>query len=396
MFSHQVSAVSWTDDRYSFVPLKGKVWAIYKNWSTEWTLTDMKHCEYELVEVIKHDVAGYRVLVLEVVDGFRTIYKGAGVEVDVMWNEFLIFSHRVPSFHLTEERGGNLRGYFVLDPAAIPDSKQDKVEEQNVDEQRASEGKQGTSMQFNRISESPTSPSRRQNFVVSLADGFTKSSAALSMVLSSEEAKDSQTFAEWTQHGFLEVGCPVEPAELEGVGDEYGMMWVQQCPELFALFNPRPHYGTIIGVSESYLGLIRSSLWGTFANVVKQVAHSDWVVSNSQLASLTNQMKGLKEAGFPIKILKNRLKALVSQAQQTASTTLEALEVANVAAPPMECLEAAVDAEGALEIEILESEDALAEARRKLKAAKAQHEALRKQKVAMDTRTRKFRSLVRN
>lgn len=165
---------------------------------------------------------------------------------------------------------------------------------------------------------------------------------------------------------FLEVGCHVEPAEMEGVGDEYGKLWVQRCPKLFALFNPKPHYGTIIGVSESCLGLIRSSLWGTFANFVKEVAHLDCVISDSQLASLTDQMKALKEAGFPIKILKNRLKALAFQAQQTASAAMEALDVAKASAPSMECLEAAVAAEGAAEIEILELEDALAEARRKL------------------------------
>ncbi|XXG54252.1 hypothetical protein AAC387_Pa03g2184 [Persea americana] len=97
-------------------------------------------------------------------------------------------------------------------------------------------------------------------------------------------------------------------------------------------------------------------------------------------------MKALQEAGFPIKILKNRLKALAFQAQQTASAALEALDVAKASAPSMQCLEAAVAAEGAAEIEMLELEDALAEARRKLKAAKAQHQALRVQKIAMDTK----------
>ncbi|RWR76584.1 LOW QUALITY PROTEIN: putative DNAJ heat shock N-terminal domain-containing protein [Cinnamomum micranthum f. kanehirae] len=123
-FSHQEREVLWIGDRYSFFPWV--VWAIYKNWSAEWTLTNVKHSEYELVEVLEHDFAVYRVLILEVVDGFRTIYKGTGIEVDIMWNELLRFSHRVPSFHLREERGGN-----------------DKAKEQNVAEQRACEGKQG-------------------------------------------------------------------------------------------------------------------------------------------------------------------------------------------------------------------------------------------------------------
>ncbi|RWR76587.1 DUF3444 domain-containing protein [Cinnamomum micranthum f. kanehirae] len=82
-FSHQERAVFWTGDRYSFFP---------------W------HSEYELVEVLEHDFAVYRVFILEVVDGFRTIYKGTSIEVDIMWNELLRFSHRVPSFHVRGER----------------------------------------------------------------------------------------------------------------------------------------------------------------------------------------------------------------------------------------------------------------------------------------------------
>ncbi|KAJ8636497.1 hypothetical protein MRB53_010764 [Persea americana] len=42
-FSHQVTAVAWTGDQYSFFPWNGEVWAIFKNWSAEWTLTDLKH-----------------------------------------------------------------------------------------------------------------------------------------------------------------------------------------------------------------------------------------------------------------------------------------------------------------------------------------------------------------
>ncbi|KAJ8636502.1 hypothetical protein MRB53_010769 [Persea americana] len=186
------------------------------------------------------------------------------------------------------------------------------------------------------------------------------------MALSSEEVKDSQAFAEWAHRGFLEVGCLVEPAELDGVGDEYGRVWVQRCPKLFALFNPI------------------SSLWGTFANFVKEVAHFDCAVSNSQLACLTDQMKALQEAGFPVKVLKNRLKALAFQSQQMASATLEALEVAKATAPSTECLEAAMAAEGAAEKQVLAIKRALAEACRKLRAAKAQHQALREQKVAME------------
>ena len=69
------------------------------------------------------------------------------------------------------------------------------MEEKNVSEQRAREGKQEKSMPFNRIFEWPTSPFTGHNCAISLLGGFTKSTTS-SMALSSEEAKDSQTFGE--------------------------------------------------------------------------------------------------------------------------------------------------------------------------------------------------------
>ncbi|KAJ8636503.1 hypothetical protein MRB53_010770 [Persea americana] len=501
-FSHQVRVVSLPEnDRYYIWPWTGEVWAVYKNWSTEWTPCDMKHCEHELVEVLHFDSSVYKVLVLEAVNGFKNIYKGTGVTVDIMWHELLRFSHCVPSLQLTEERGGTLVGYLELDPAALPDNpKQDKVDEENASEQRgsvhqhggsapvkpviisnttrqefnqifewptaspcmrgncitspaggqrASEGQEGGSAplkqmetscrteqaEFHQIFEWPTSPSTRHNGGLSLAGerraseeqqgesmlmklegmsyrtreeelnrvlewptsppircsyavspilDITNLSTALSRAFSPEVAKDLQSFAEWAHQGFLEVGCPAEPAELEGVGDEYGRAWVQRYPKLFALFKPQPHYGTIMGVSDCYLGLIRSSLWGTFANFVKEVAHVDWRISDSKIPNLVDQLKALEEAGFPIIILKNHLKALTFQAQQraiVARATFEALETAKAAVPSTECLE---DEASAADMEVLKIKGVLAEARRKRKAAKAKLLELREQKATME------------
>lgn len=143
----------------------------------------MKHSEYKLVEVLEHDFAVYRVLILEVVDGFRTIYKGTGIKVDIMWNELLRFSHRVPSFHLREERGGNVRAYFVRIPNRTKQKSKMQLNKEHV------KGSRETSMQLNRIFEWPTRPSTIHNCAVSLLHGFTKSTTS-PMALSSEEAKE--------------------------------------------------------------------------------------------------------------------------------------------------------------------------------------------------------------
>lgn len=52
-FSHQLSCVTAGNDLYNIYPSKGEVWALYKNFSSEWRYSDLKYCGYYIVEVIK-------------------------------------------------------------------------------------------------------------------------------------------------------------------------------------------------------------------------------------------------------------------------------------------------------------------------------------------------------
>ncbi|KAK1380192.1 DnaJ subfamily B member like [Heracleum sosnowskyi] len=127
-FSHQVRArVESTGKKkeYVILPRKGEIWALYKSWNAEMKCSDLENCDYDIVEVIEESQLGIYVLSLEVVDGFKSVFRTQvkeqfPVTFTIPANELLRFSHQIPSFRLTEERGGSLRGYLELDPAAFP------------------------------------------------------------------------------------------------------------------------------------------------------------------------------------------------------------------------------------------------------------------------------------
>ncbi|XP_078446520.1 uncharacterized protein LOC144715469 [Wolffia australiana] len=116
---------------YDIGPRPGEVWAVYRNWRSDWEMTDLEKCmdagEYDMVEIRSSSEVVVVAAVLEKVEGFRTVFRAATatmmtttvLEIGVV--EMTRFSHQVPAFRLTEERGGNLRGCFELDPASVPE-----------------------------------------------------------------------------------------------------------------------------------------------------------------------------------------------------------------------------------------------------------------------------------
>ncbi|WCJ23564.1 DNAJ heat shock N-terminal domain-containing protein [Euphorbia peplus] len=124
-FSHQVSASTGNKREYAIMPKKGQVWALYKNWAANMSLRDLENCEYDVVEVLEENSFRIKVLFLEKVDGFKSVFKaqrkeGSPVTTDVFIVELLRFSHQIPAFRLTTEENGSLKGFWELDPAALP------------------------------------------------------------------------------------------------------------------------------------------------------------------------------------------------------------------------------------------------------------------------------------
>ncbi|KAI5000782.1 hypothetical protein ZWY2020_010741 [Hordeum vulgare] len=54
-------------------------------------------------------------------DKFPKFDKERGI-LEIPANENLRFSHHIPSYRLTEEKGDTLRGFYELDPASVPDA----------------------------------------------------------------------------------------------------------------------------------------------------------------------------------------------------------------------------------------------------------------------------------
>lgn len=125
-FSHQLKAVN--DGRknvYVIFPRKGEVWALYRNWNSHIEPSDLENWEYDFVEVMDEGEARIKVILLERVNGFNSVFKAqkkgeTSVVLEIPRVELLRFSHQIPSFRLTDEKGGSLRGFWELDPAALP------------------------------------------------------------------------------------------------------------------------------------------------------------------------------------------------------------------------------------------------------------------------------------
>ncbi|XP_008776154.1 uncharacterized protein LOC103696336 [Phoenix dactylifera] len=126
-FSHLVQArPAGRKNQYVILPSIGEIWAVYKNWHAGWTLSDFENCEYDVVEICERTGSGMKVLLLTKLTGYRAVFrperKGNSITMmEIPEDEFLRFSHQIPVFRLTDERGGKLRGYYELDPASVPE-----------------------------------------------------------------------------------------------------------------------------------------------------------------------------------------------------------------------------------------------------------------------------------
>ncbi|CAN4117632.1 unnamed protein product [Withania somnifera] len=119
IFSHQVQCKKDVQGYYLIYPMKGETWAV---WSSERLEDHHGQFKYEIVEVLSDfvDDVGITVSYLDKVSGFVSIFerRHRGNDTFVIpANELHRFSHKVPSFKLTQ----TINESFELDPASLPD-----------------------------------------------------------------------------------------------------------------------------------------------------------------------------------------------------------------------------------------------------------------------------------
>ncbi|VAH70413.1 unnamed protein product [Triticum turgidum subsp. durum] len=128
MFSHQIKWEKGPRGVVKVYPREGDIWALYRNWSSEWdgdTPDNVLHV-YDLVEVLDDydEDHGISVIPLVKVTGFRTVFQrhqNKNVIKRIPKEEMFRFSHQVPFYRLSGEEAPNVpKDSYEVDPAAIP------------------------------------------------------------------------------------------------------------------------------------------------------------------------------------------------------------------------------------------------------------------------------------
>ncbi|KAF7006462.1 hypothetical protein CFC21_021503 [Triticum aestivum] len=122
-FSHLVCTGHDPKQQIEIFPQVGEIWVIYMDWTPDWTPSSPHACGFGIGEIIERTEASTKVSLLTQVNGYTAVFKPGKRKrvVEIPTRHNLKFSHRVPSFCLTEENGGKLSGFYELDSASVPD-----------------------------------------------------------------------------------------------------------------------------------------------------------------------------------------------------------------------------------------------------------------------------------
>jgi curved DNA-binding protein CbpA len=113
---------------YKIYPLKGEVWALYKNWKSNWKCSDYENYQCQVVQILSDLCEGDVITVarLTEVKGWLTFFHrqqvdGFDLTHVVSRKEMLSFSHQIPAFRVPGiGRYGIPESSWHLEPNALP------------------------------------------------------------------------------------------------------------------------------------------------------------------------------------------------------------------------------------------------------------------------------------
>lgn len=127
-FSHLIDPEIINKSRFAVYPKEGQVWAVYKNWNPTELSSDKVNCEYDIVLIVGNSNDRIKASPLVPLKGYKSVYRSARSRSNIGSMEIVVkselgrFSHQIPAFQLTTEKGGSLVGCWELDHAAVPPS----------------------------------------------------------------------------------------------------------------------------------------------------------------------------------------------------------------------------------------------------------------------------------
>nr|XP_043606644.1 uncharacterized protein LOC122578690 [Erigeron canadensis] len=129
-FSHPVNCFKSTiTSVYKIFPLKGEVWAVYRNWKSGWKGVNYDNYKCWLVEILSDFSDGEKMMVARLVEVkgcltfFQRLQGDDGFEMvrGFSRRDMLCFSHRIPAFRVPGISGHGIpESSWHLEPVALP------------------------------------------------------------------------------------------------------------------------------------------------------------------------------------------------------------------------------------------------------------------------------------
>ncbi|XP_062003488.1 uncharacterized protein LOC133721005 [Rosa rugosa] len=131
--SHRVKARLLGQNIFEIIPRRGEVWALYKEHNPLVTYPNTGKGECLVVEVLEVQHQSTKIVVLEQLNGFKSVFKAPTVQstktgvIDIPQAELGRFSHQISAFKHTKVSHSRLAGCWELDPLSVSGYEKDGV-----------------------------------------------------------------------------------------------------------------------------------------------------------------------------------------------------------------------------------------------------------------------------